>query len=753
VGRFKRGIILVLTLFCAVFIAGTLIFMSAYREAESKLSDLPKLADSLKQPPSKIVSMDGKLLFSVSGEYREYVPYSKIPKHVVDATVAAEDVRFWQHRGVDPISLARVFREAAKDGKFSQGGSTLSMQLSKRLFTSSDQTYQRKVQDIATAVALERELSKEQVMELYLNQIFFGSGAYGIKAAAHVYFNKPLEKLTLSEAAMLIRVVRRPTSENPFKDYETSIENRNVVLGVMLDEGMIDKATYDKAKKERPKLNPNPPQSTAQLKMAGYFVQHVQAELKKDFPEIDLSSGGYKIYTTVDSELQKLAEEVVRKTVADNKHLKVNTGAFVMMDYKGRILAEVGGVDYSKNEFNVITQAKRQPGSAFKPFVYATAFAQNTLRPDGYVSNDRFVQRDAWTGEVWSPDNSNGKYGGSLSVETAFKWSYNIPAVRVMDKVGPSTVAEYANTVFGFSNKFSPYLSMALGAQEVSPLEMASAFSVFMTGGDRLKPMVITKIVGPDGEVIKTYNPTSHPNVLDPKVAKDMDELMRAVVVSGTGKRAIGVPEARGKTGTTSDNKDAWFCGYTDGLVGIGWMGNEQKVNGRPVAMPMARAAFGGTMTINMWTGIMKTAHKKYAHKIEEKQPWSNPFNEDNAEVSARRPTEERETETENPAEVPPVEIPDATEEVTPDPAIEEPSETTVPDLPEPEPPFSEVREKAKPKPKPRPEPPPVVYVDVEICADSRMKASMYCPETVIRTYRKGEAPGKACTLHEPNQH
>jgi penicillin-binding protein 1A len=285
--------------------------------------------------------------------------------------------------------------------------------------------------------------------------------------------------------------------------------------------------------------------------------------------------------------------------------------------------------------------------------VYSTAFAQGVLGPDDTISNAPFRYRDPWTGNIWAPKNSNGKYGGNVSVKTAFAWSYNVPAVRTIERVGPATVVDYAKNVFGFTSHLTPYMSLALGVGEVSPLEMAQAFSVFMTGGDRVKPMAITRVIGPDGQLMRTYDPVVVPNVLDRRVAKAMDELLLAVVQSGTGRAARGVPNARGKTGTTQENKDAWFCGYTDGLVGIGWIANERRVAGKPVYEPMSRRVYGGTVTIQMWTGIMKEAHKRHARKLEEKKeeekpkaPFEDPANPD-AEVSPNPPTGQ--------VEVPPV--------------------------------------------------------------------------------------------------
>lgn len=739
----KRTILVLLTLTCILFIVGALVFASEFKIAQEKLTNLPMLMTQLQMQPTTIYSADGKPLYVTSAEYRLPVEYKDIPKSVRDATVAAEDVRFYKHHGVDIQSLLRIAVEAMRDKKLGAGGSTLTMQLAKRLYTSPKKTLKRKIQDMALAIAMERQLTKEQILTMYLNDVFFGSGAYGIKAASEVYLGKPLSKVDLSEAALLVRCVRRPSDETPFSNLKKAIENRNSVLKVMRDEGMVTDDQYDKATKEKPRLNPKPPSTTARLLRAPYFVSHVLQVLKQDMPDINFDAGGYKVYTTLDNDLEKRAEKAVRDAVEQFKGYRVTTGAVVLIDHKGRILAEVGGEDYNRNQFNVITMGRRQPGSSFKSVVYSAGIAQGAVTADGSVSDAPFYLKDQWTGQVWAPKNDNGRSGGMISVKTAFAYSYNLASVNLTNKIGPSTVVDYAKNVFGFTSDIPPYMSIALGTCEVSPLEMARAYSIFMTGGDRVEPYPIDRVVGPDGTVVRKYEPRISQNILDPRIVNQMRELQRAVVENGTGTRANVVPNARGKTGTTQDNKDAWFCGYSDGLEAIAWVANERRENGKPVYYPMSSRAFGGTTAIHIWVDLMKKAHEKYAVKMEDRTV--APQNPDAAFATKAEVDRANEPDRapEDPSMVPP-----------PQPNVDT-SGATAGDAPDPTPPDEAPGDAtdeppAKPVEKPKPAPPPVQYVDVEICADSHELATMYCPETVVRTYIKGQEPKKYCHLHGP---
>jgi penicillin-binding protein 1A len=747
----KRIILSFLTLFCLIFIVGAAIFFSNLKEAEAKLDNLPALMASIQVEPTIIYSADGEKLYIISSEYRRPVESEDIPKVVKDALVAAEDVRFYEHNGVDIPSLARIAVEAAKDhGRFSQGGSTLTMQLAKRLYTSPQKTIKRKIQDMALAVAMEKKLTKDQIITLYLNQVFYGNNAYGIRAAAEVYLGKEIKYLDASDAALLVRCVRRPSSETPFANFKKAVQNRDVVLKVMHDQGMITDDVYQHSLRQKPKLNPKPPSTTARLLKAPYFVDHVLNTIRSDMPDIDVTAGGYKIYTTLDTRIQSVAEKAVKDVVNAYKKSKVTTGACILIDYKGRIIAEVGGADYLKNQYNAVVVGKRQPGSSFKSFLYAAAIDQNVIDENSSISNELKTYRDPW-GNSWTPRNDRNDYGGFKSVRTAFSLSYNVCAAHLIDKLGPQVLVDYCRNVFGFTSPLAPYPSLSLGAQDVSLLEMARGYSVFMTGGDRVDPYPIDRIVGQDGQVLRKYEPRVAQNVLSPRVVNQMRDLQLAVVQSGTATRVVKgkVPNARGKTGTTSANKDAWFCGYSDGLACISWVANEVWDGKKWSALPMHSRVFGGTVASQIWVPVMKAAHASYAVNMPDRggelaDTAPSPFAANPAEAN-RQPSEaERINQM-----VPPTNqgVQDLTEEEAAAAAAaagggQEPR-------PEDLPPVEPIKPIEQPKPKPKPK--PVEYVDVEICADSHDLATMYCPETVVRTYVKGSQPKGSCATHRPH--
>ena len=742
----KRIILLTLTLFSLGFIVLAAVFMSVYKEQEQRISNLPALIASIQQEPTEILSADGKPLFIISSEYRRPAQSAEIPKVVKDAVVAAEDVRFYKHHGVDIPSLFRIAVEAMKDRHFSQGGSTLTMQLAKRLYTSPEKTLKRKMQDMALAVAMERQLTKDQILTLYLNDVFFGSGAYGIRAAAQVYLGKELNELDASDAALLVRCVRRPSDETPFANYKKSIENRDTVLKIMHDEGMINDSVYNHSIREKPHLNPNPPSTTARVFAAPYFVDHVRKLIAQDMPDIDINQGGYKIYTTLDSHLQQVAEEATRKTIEQSRKKKVTTGACILIDYKGRILAEVGGVDYKKDQYNVITDGRRQPGSSFKSILYSTAMDQGQIDEDSYVSDDLKTYVDQW-GNAWTPHNDDDRRGGSYPVHTAFALSLNVCAAHIMEKVTPAVVVDYANNKFGFPEHFQPLMSLALGTGEVAPIDMARAYSIFMTGGDRVEPYPIDRVVGPDGTVLRKYEPKVTANVLDPRVVNQMRDLQLDVVQHGTGMVARAVPNARGKTGTTSDNKDAWFCGYSDGLECICWVANEGKKDGKPYYDSMSSKVFGGTTATLIWVPVMNEAHKRYAVSMPDRDVVDT-----NAAFATQKDVDQTKAPTDTEKDhVNDMVAPNNTPTKAPDDGDINNSTDNPPmdagDQPDSLPPVPPIQP-IKPKPKPK----PIEYITVEVCADSHELATMYCPETVMRTYVKGQEPHKYCHIHGPGQ-
>ena len=741
------------------------------RDAEALMPGIEAKLQELQTKPSEILTADGTILWSYKPLDRESVPLSSVPQSMKDAIVEAEDKRFYEHHGVDFLGLARAVTSGAR-----QGASTITMQLAKRLHSVGEKTYQRKLMDMAIAEKMEEEWSKEHILELYLNQVYFGSGAYGIEAASQTYFGKDVGKLTLGESAMLARCVRRPGDENPYLNYDKADSNRNVVLKLMLDDRKITQEQFDKASDEDEKkhLAPQHRDVNGQLNRAPYVVTAVFKELKDDFPAVHLSEGGIKIYINVLWSMQQATERAVHHVVSEHADEGVNNAAFVLMDGDGRILSLVGGANFKKNQYNTITQGHRQPGSSFKPFVYATAFSLGKLDPGSSISNERLVYKDPSGGATYSPRNDNGKYGGQVSVRSAVAWSINVPAVRTELDIGVGTVVSYAHDVFGFTSELEPYPSLALGASSVSPLEMAQGYSVFMLRGSRATPFLINKIEDAEGNLVDEAKPIIARNVLNPSVCDDINDLLRAVVTNGTGSRASVVPDAHGKTGTTSSNKDAWFCGFANGLIGVGWVGNEQYSKRLKAYVPRAmnHSVFGGTVTAPFWAEVMGAAYDKFQDRYARAENLdASDHHED------RAPKEKVDDQIKGDTAIPPLDpnapnpdgspnqanppVPDGDptavvsggghgEQLNPESHLPPPPPD--PTLAEPKP-LNRSPAPTRPVTRPTAHTAPretreTEYVEVEICADSGELATEYCPETVTRRFVKGRQPRRRCHVH-----
>lgn len=713
-----------------------------YRElnwAKGMVPKLDQLTEDLAASPTVIVSADGVVLFRAQAEYRKPAKFEEIPKYLRDATLAAEDERFYDHDGIDYRGLLRAAFVNVRDARSSQGGSTITMQLAKRVYTGPERSFSRKIKDMALAVQIEKSRTKDQILTMYMNQAYYGAGAYGVGAAASVYFNKSLSDLTLGECALLARLVRRPSVENPFENLERAIENRDIVLDKMLESEMITRKEYDAARAEKVKLAHRNFGSGARTLASPYFVDYVLDFVKQELPDSDIMKGGFRIETTLDTRLDNLAQEQVRQIVEANRKQNITTGAFVLMDSEGRIKAMVGGVDHSRNSYNAIYQGGRQPGSSFKPFVYATGLASGILTPSSQISNEQLVIDDPQKGKHRWPKNGNGMYGGTKSIASALAGSVNVCAVRACETIGPDRVANFARDIFGIKSPLDPVLALALGSSAVKPLEMAQGYSVFMLRGDRATPFGVTKIIGPSGEVFAEYEPNIQRGMLDREVADRMDGYLRGVVTRGTGTRALSVPYARGKTGTTSDHRDAWFCGYTNTLVGIGWVCNERREGGKWVYDPMNRV-FGGRVTIQIWTGVMKEAAKFYKEQEEAAQktrPKSPP-----------PPPKEDEIPIDDVGgQDPVVADPNGPGTGETEPPIVGEEHTIPPDsLPPPVSPTAPRGNSGRPLSGRDAE-----IILVEICSESGQLSNPYCPETVTRTLQRGRAPTVRCQLHGPS--
>ncbi|WP_407936820.1 transglycosylase domain-containing protein [Jiella pelagia] len=504
--------------------------------------------------------------------------------YIPEAVVAIEDRRFYDHFGVDPFGILRAAVENWQAGGTVQGGSTLTQQLAKNIFLNPDQTIQRKIQEAILAVWLEHKFTKDQILDMYLNRVYFGSGATGVEAAARRYFNKSASEVTLSEAATLAGLLKAPSRLSPARDPKAAKDRSEVVLGAMLDEGKITRQDFDDAVAEKP------------VKAKTYWdgAQHYAADLV--MRDIKKLVGDVKqdviVETTIEMPLERIAEKVIRQTIDTSKQ-NVTQGALVAIDGTGAIRALVGGRDYAESQFNRAVDAKRQPGSTFKPFVYETALEQG-WRPESIIV-DGPVQIGKWT-----PSNYENTYRGEVMVADALRFSLNTVAAKLIDNVGTQAVIDTAHRL-GIKSDIVDNPSIALGTSEVSLLELTGAFAPFANGGYEATPHLVNRITTEDGKVVWERGAEVPPKVLSEDMVGMMNAMLRRVVDSGTGRKAaIEGYDAAGKTGTTQDFKDAWFMGYTAELVTGVWFGNDNGAKMRRVT--------GGSLPAEAWHEFMKAA-------------------------------------------------------------------------------------------------------------------------------------------------
>ncbi|WP_235902932.1 transglycosylase domain-containing protein [Sandarakinorhabdus oryzae] len=563
----------------AVFIALAVAVALAYR-------DLPSFEAMKKSPngqPVEIRGDDGAVLASFGPSYGEWLSYTEIPATMKAAMIAVEDKRYWYHPGVDPIGIVRSIVVNAAKGDRAQGASTITQQLARNLFLTSSKDYTRKLREMVLALAIERKFAKEDILELYLNRVYFGGGAYGIDAASRKFYGHSARRLSLEEAAIIAGLVKAPSRFSPSADAEAARKRAATVIAVMVDNGAISEA---EAAAADPRLVRFAPQARA----AGvrYFTDWVLSELENLTDEV---GEPLLVETTLNAQMQRQAEAAIRAEAPRGAQ-----GALVALARDGGVKAMVGGTDYVRSNYNRAIVARRQPGSAFKFFVYVAAL-ESGVTPDDMVE-DRPV-----TIGNWSPKNNNGTFAGPVSVRQAFAQSINTVAVQLAQQVGFDTVADVARR-FGITTAISREPAMALGSSVVTLFEMTNAYATVANNGLEQAPYAITRITTGTGRVLYNRSEGETRQVVAPVVAAQMTQLMQAAVEEGTARAAqIGRPLA-GKTGTTSSNKDGWFIGFSSGITTGVWMGRDdnQAVRGlaggrapaRAFAQFMARAV-GGT--------------------------------------------------------------------------------------------------------------------------------------------------------------
>lgn len=564
---------------------------------------LPAVGNNMRPAvSSQVFDSHGRLITTLhSDQNRLPIDINKVPQNLQNAFIAAEDNRFYEHIGIDPIGIFRAIFANLTNRGIAQGGSTITQQLAKNAFLSQEQTLKRKIQEAMLALEIEHKYSKKEILEMYMNQIYFGQGAYGIQTAAKTYFNKDVNELTLTQCAMLAGLPKSPNYYSPFNNLNEAKKRKNVVLDQMVKYGYVSAAEAEDAKNQDLGLSKS--HQSKEADEYASFIDYVSQQVAKKYGDDALYKEGLKIYTTMDVDKQHAAVRAMRNlpnNYTDENGLTQPQAAIVSIDPKtGHILAMVGG--RGQDSFNRASMAVRQPGSAFKPFVYLTAL-QHDMTPDTTM-NDQPV-----TYGNWSPKNAGGSYSGTMTLSDALAHSVNTIAVQLADQVGTKNIIANAKKM-GITtlDAKDDNLAMALGGltKGVTPLEMASAYGTFANKGVHVKPTAIVKILDRNGNVLEDASTLekeeTKTRVMSEREAYEMTTMLEGVIDHGTGTAAaIGRPAA-GKTGTTDDNKDAWFVGYTPDIVTAVWIGDDTGSHS-------LGEIYGGTIPAEIWKDYMSSA-------------------------------------------------------------------------------------------------------------------------------------------------
>lgn len=599
VSKVTAGTILSMTMLASSVVAGGLVGLAiSFRN----LPDVRILQTYSPTETTHIYDINGKPLASIHDEAnRDVVPLDQISPNLKRAVLAIEDSNFFTHKGINPGGIARAFMVNLEKGRTVEGGSTMTMQLVKNLFLSPQSKFSRKVAEAVMSIRLEQILNKDQILQLYLNQIYLGHNLYGVETASRSYFNKSANNLTLSEAAMLAGLISAPEEYSPFVNYKLAKERQEIVLNRMKDLKWITPAQETAARKEKIKLGKITSFGGSQVP---YVTQAVVQELTRRFGRDAVVKGGMRVQTTIDLKMQRIAEETVKawheRLYYQGLFYDRDEGQIALAAVDPRthfVKAMVGGVDYEKSQFNRAIQARRQPGSSFKPFIYYAAFASGKYGPDSVVYDSPVGYRDG--DGYYYPQNYGGGFSGAVSIRRALEVSLNIPAVKLGQEVGLNKVIEICR-VLGIRSPMEPVVSLPLGAVDLTPLEMAGAFATFANNGWHSDTTFIVQVTDSSGNVLLDNTPKPK-LVLNSWAAASVNSALQGVITSGTARAAqLGRPAA-GKTGTTSSERDIWFVGYVPQLSVAVWMGNDNY-------RPMSYGATGGGIVAPVWRDFMSQA-------------------------------------------------------------------------------------------------------------------------------------------------
>ncbi len=580
-------------------------FIYAYEEVSLNAD---KLINYKPQTSSVILDRNGeKLAYVFKKQHRLYANYDEIPGQLIEGLIAMEDTRFFEHNGINPDAIIRAIVKDIKAGKFVEGGSTLTQQLIKNKILTNEKKLARKIKEAILAIKIENVLSKEDIIERYLNEISYGNNYFGVKTASNGYFRKELNELTLKEMAILIALPNAPSYYNPLRHYKRALNRANNVLYRMKSIGWLTESAYLKAVKESPKVY----KTSLTQNIAPYVIDEVLRRYKGKLG--DVRTGGYKIYTTIDMKQQKIARDAVnfaykkalKKFKESSKKSSLNA-AFVSVESEtGDVLAMVGGVNYKKSAFNRVTQAKRQPGSAFKPFIYQTALDMG-YNPASPLTDLARTFHYLYKGEpkVWAPKNYERNFKGFMPLREALVHSRNLATINLVSDLGVSTIRK--RLAFLDVDHIPRDMSIALGNLGLSPMKMAQIFSVFANKGHMIEPRIVSKIISREGAVIYATRTKEIEDFSTPQQTYMMTDILKDVVKRGTGRNAkVKGIELAGKTGTTNKNVDAWFCGYSPTIETIVWFGRDNN-------KPIGKGATGGAIAAPAFSYYYKHLLKLY---------------------------------------------------------------------------------------------------------------------------------------------
>jgi len=574
----------------------------------SQFGDFPSIESAAAYRPSvssKIYDRNNRIVGEIYIEKRTVVPYQAIPKHVVNAFLAAEDANFFKHKGVDYTAIVRAALKDILSGGFAQGASTITQQTVKSLFLTPEKSIRRKLKEIILAYRIEKKMTKEEILFLYLNQIYLGDGAYGVEAASRAYFGRGVNSLSVAEGALLAGLAQAPTRYSPRNHLDQAKARQRYVLRRMAEVGFLAPAEADKAYKAR--ITMAPPSNFRSK--AAYFLEYVRSYIQEKYGSDALYKNEMQIYTTIDGRLQEAAHDAliegVRRTEERNRYSGLQGALLAIDPHTGGVLAMVGGVDFMESQFNRAIQARRQPGSAFKPIIYTAALDKGKTIVS--TLDDSPIEFERNENELWKPKNYDGTFLGPIPMLEALAKSRNLATVRLLNEIGVDTAIQEARAL-GIESPIERNLSIALGSSGVTPLELCTAYATFANGGERPTPYFFREIRDASGNILESAEPQTK-RAIPPETAYLTVRLMQEVIRSGTATAARGLgPYLAGKTGTTNENTDAWFIGFSPDLLAGVWIGFDTP---KPLGDRQSAAA----VALPIWIRFMSRALPHYPER------------------------------------------------------------------------------------------------------------------------------------------